>query len=280
MKTVKLLAVSLIVILSAGILFSSCKKKEEPKTYSYRAAQDNSKAEGIFSRSYSQISKAANQIGSKSTNDTIIGCPTLYISGTWPNKTLILDFGTSCTGNDGIVRSGKIISHITGLYVDSNSVVTSTFDNFYETINGVPHQIQGTQVITNLGHNQAGHPIFSVNVTGASISYSEGTINWTSQRQNEWIAGYGTLLNPLDDEYYVTGTANGTDIDGSPFTVTITNPLLWKFCTSIWSWIVASGTLDIVNTGYPTITVDYGTGTCDWTIYVTINGTTYTIVYA
>jgi hypothetical protein len=279
MKTLKLLAVSLAVIVSAGVLFSSCKKKEDPKTYSYRAAQDNALAEGTFNRSYSQISKAAHQVGSKTTNDTIIGCPTLYITGNWGNWNLVLDFGSSCAGDDGIVRSGKINSHLVGLYVDSNSVVTSTFDNYVETINGVPHQVQGTQVITNLGHNPAGHPVFSVDVTGASISYSEGTINWTSQRENEWIAGYGTYMNPFDDEYSVTGSANGTDIDGSPFTVTITNPLLCKYCTSIGSWIVASGTLDIVNTGYPTITVDYGTGTCDWTIYVTINGTTYTIVY-
>jgi hypothetical protein len=279
MKTLKLIALGLVVIFATGLFFSSCKKKEDPKTNNYRAAQDNALAEGTFNRSYSQISKAAHQIGNKSTNDTIIGCPTLYISGTWPNKTLILDFGSSCTGDDGVVRSGKIISHITGLYVDSSSVVTSSFDNYVETINGVPHQITGTQVITNLGHNPAGHPYFSVDVTGASITYAEGTINWTSQRENEWIAGYDTYMNPWDDEYNVTGVANGTDINGAAFTVTITSPLLCKFCTSIYSWIVASGTLDIVNAGYPTITVDYGTGTCDWIIYITVNGTTYTWSY-
>jgi hypothetical protein len=177
-----------------------------------------------------------------------------------------------------VIRRGKIISHITGLYVDSNSVVTSTFDNYFETINGVDHQIQGTQVITNLGHNVAGHPHFSVNVTGASVTYTEGVIQWTSQRENEWIAGYNTYMNPFDDEYNVTGSANGTDINGAAFSVNITSPLLCKFCLSIFRWIVASGTLDIVNPGYPTITVDYGTGTCDLIVYVIINGTTYTFV--
>jgi hypothetical protein len=262
------------------MFYSSCKKKEETKTNSYRSAQDNATAQSTFSRSYTQISKASLKVGSKSTNDTIFGCPVLYISGTWPNKTLILDFGTGCTDStDGITRSGKIISHITGLYVDSNSVVTSTFDNFYETINGVAHQIQGTQVITNLGHNAAHHPHFSNVVTGASISYAEGTIQWSSQLENEWTAGYNTYLNPFDDEYKVTGSSSGTDISGAPFSVTITNPLLTKFCTTLWSWIIASGTLDVVNPGYPTITVDYGTGTCDWTVYITINGTTYTWSY-
>jgi len=278
MKTLKLLAVSLALIVSAGILFSSCKKKEDPKTYSYRAALDNSTAEGIFSRSYNQISKAAHQVGSKTTNDTIAGCPTLYITGTWGNWNLVLDFGSSCMGDDGIVRSGKINSHVVGLYVDSNSVVTSTFDNYVETINNIPHQVQGTQVITNLGHNQAGHPVFSVVVTGASITYSEGTINWTSTRENEWIAG-DTYMNPFDDEYNVTGSANGTDINGAAFTVNITAPLLCKYCPSIYRWIVASGKLDVLNAGYPTITVDYGDGSCDLIYYVIVNGTTYTFVW-
>jgi len=279
MKTIKLIALCLSVIIIAGVFFPSCKKKETTNKYSYRSAQDNATAEAIFSRSYNQISKASRQVGSKSSDTTIAGCPTLYISGTWPQLHLDIDFGTGCLGDDGITRRGQINTILTGLYVDSNSVVTSTFNNYYETINGVDHKIQGTQIIKNLGHNQAGHPYFSVDVQNASITFAEGTINYTSQRQNEWISGYNTYMNPFDDEYNVTGTANGTDISGAAFTCTITSPLLCKFCTSIYSWIVASGKLDIENPGYPTITVDYGDGSCDWTIYVTINGTTYTIVY-
>ncbi len=278
MKTIKILSICFVALVLTGVLFSSSCKKENDNEYSYRAAQDNATAEAAFNRSYSEISKAARQMGSKSTNDTIAGCPTLYISGSWP-KTLILDYGDSCVCNDGVIRKGKIISVCTGLYVDSTSVITSTFDNFYEVVNGIEHHLTGTQTITNLGHNQAGHPYFSVDVQNASISYSEGTINWTSQRENEWIAGYGTYLNPWDDEYYVTGSASGTDINGTAFTVNITSPLYCKFCLTIYRWIVASGKIDIVNPGYPTITVDYGNGDCDLTVYVVINGTTYTIVF-
>lgn len=270
----------MLIVFLSGHLLTSCKKKEDNNQYSYRAAQDNSRAEGVFNRSYSQISKASHQVGNKSTNDTINGCPTLYISGAWPNKTLILDFGDSCVGDDGVIRQGKIISVMTGLYVDSNSTVTSTFDNYYEIINGVSHKIQGTQVIKNLGHNSSGHPHFSVDVQNASVTYNEGTISWTSQRVNEWISGYTTYMNPWDDEYAVTGSANGTDINGASFSVNITSPLVCKFCVSIFRWIVSSGTLEIVNPGYPTIAVDYGNGDCDLIVYVIINGTTYTIVLA
>ncbi len=278
MKAIKIFSIVLVVIFTASVIFStSCKKKEDDTEYSYRAAQDNSRAETAFNLSASEIQKAASQAGNKSTNDTIGTCPVLYISGGWP-KTLTLDYGTGCTGTDGVTRKGQIVTVMTGPYVDSSSVMTSTFQNFSETINGVEHNITGTQVITNLGHNQAGHPHFSVDVQNASVSYTEGTIHWTSQRENEWIAGYNTYINPWDDEYYVTGSASGTDINGASFSVNITSPLLCKFCVSIWRWIVASGTLDIVNPGYPNITVDYGNGDCDLIVYIIINGTTYTWV--
>lgn len=278
MKTLKFLSFVLVAfVASAVIIYSSCKKDEDNKQYSYRAALDNSRAEGAFNRCYSEIQKASRQVGSKSTNDTIAGCPTLYISGSWP-KTITLDYGDSCVCNDGVIRKGQIVTVLTGLYVDSNSVATSTFNNFYEIINGVEHHLTGTHVITNLGHNLAGHPHFSVDVQNASISYSEGTITWTSQRENEWVDGYDTYMNPWDDEYIVTGTADGNDINGAPFSVNITSPLYCKFCQSLWRWVVTSGALDIANPGYPTITVDYGNGDCDLIVNVVINGTTYTIV--
>jgi len=280
MKKMKILSFSIVAMFAAGIIiYSSCKKENnDDQEYSYRAAQDNSRAETAFNLSASEIQKAASKVGSKSINDTIQGCPVLYITGTWP-KTVTLDYGTGCLGDDGVTRRGQIVTVMTGLYVDSTSVLTSTFQNFYETINNIDHQITGTQIITNLGHNNQGHPHFSVDVQNASVSYSEGTINWTSQRENEWIAGYDTYINPWDDEYYVTGTADGTDINGAAFSVNITSPLYCKFCPSpIYRWVVSSGTLDIVNPGYPNITVDYGNGDCDLTVYVIINGTTYTIV--
>lgn len=279
MKKLKILSLSLVVLFAASlIIYSSCKKEDnDNQEYSYRAAQDNSIAEAAFNRCYSEIQKGARQVGAKSTNDTIAGCPTLYISSSWP-KTVTLDYGDSCVCNDGVIRKGQIITVLTGLYVDSNSVATSTFNNFYEVINGVEHHITGTQIITNLGHNGQGHPVFSVDVQNASVSFAEGTINWTSQRQNEWAAGFDTYLNPWDDEYAVSGSANGTDINGAAFSVNITSPLYCKFCMSLYRWVITSGALDIVNPGYPNITVDYGNGDCDLIVYVIINGTTYTIV--
>ncbi|MEI6764718.1 MAG: hypothetical protein WCM76_03690 [Bacteroidota bacterium] len=280
MKGRKAFVMILIAIFASGAIFTSCKKDntsdDSNKKANYRSAQDNSTADNIFSHVFNEVNKGARYTGSKNIQDTIQGCPVTYITpgGFSYPKTITLDFGTACTGTDGIIRSGKIISTISAPYIDSNSVVTSTLQNFHEIISGKDYSVTGTEVITNLGHNQAGHPIYSVNVTGASVTSTDGTISWTSTRQNEWFAGYNTYMNWLDDEYRISGSANGVDINGATFTVNITLPLE----VQVGCWYIKKGKIDIINPGYATITVDYGDGTCDNIIYVVINGVTYTVV--
>ncbi len=270
---------ALLAFLALGLVLSSCKKDDDDDDdnngVKYQSVQDNSTADGVFNRAYNQVNKASYQSTSKGAKDTITGCPTLYITGglTYP-KTVVLDFGTSCVCDDGVTRKGKITSVITAPYLDSGTVVTSTFDNYHEIINNIDYQATGTQVITNLGTNNLGHPVYSVDVQGASVISQYGTISYTSQRQNEWVAGYNTWMNPWDDVYWVTGSANGNDINGDPFSVNITQALE----VQIGCWYIKKGRLDVVNPGYTTITVDYGDGACDAIIYVIINGVTYTIV--
>jgi hypothetical protein len=282
MKT-KLVFLALCTVISGGLFLSSCKKDNDEKKNNYQGAKDNSLAEGVFNRSYNQISNASyTATHGKQVEDSIIhGCPTLTIAGSgWP-KTVTLDFGTGCHCNDSIIRSGSIVSVITGPWIQTGTVVTSTFNNYHENINGVDYQATGTQIITNQGPNIDLHPVYSVNVQGSVIS-QYGTISYTSQRTNEWFAGYNSWLNPFDDEYRITGSASGTDINGDPFLITITDPLEFAImCDWTHFWIIKKGKFDLSYPGttYPNITVDYGNGECDYTIYVTVNGTVYTITY-
>lgn len=271
---------ALLACLACGLVLSSCKKDDDddddPPTTKYQSVQDNSTADGVYSRAYNQINKASYQAsGSKAAMDTITGCPTLYITGgmSYP-KTVTLDFGSSCLCDDGVTRYGRIVSVISAPYLDSGSVVTSTFDNYHEIINNIDYQATGTQIITNLGTNSQSHPVYAVDVQNASVISTYGTISYTSQRENEWAAGYDTWMNPWDDVYFVTGSADGTDINGDAFSVNITQALE----VQIGCYFIKSGRLDLLNPGYTTITVDYGDGTCDNIIYVIINGVTYTIV--
>ena len=62
---------------------------------------------------------------------------------------------------------------------------------------------------------------FTVDINNASITTSNGTINWNSNRVKEWISGENTYLDISDDRYKITGTANGNGVNGNDFTMTI-----------------------------------------------------------
>ncbi len=268
MKSLRIFVAIAFIFASASAYLVSC-KKETTKTPSYRAATDNSTAESVFGGAFKQVD---NKMKTAKSSDSAT-CPALTITGSTYPYTYSMDFGYHCLCSDGRTRSGKIISTIDKPYLDSTCHVISTFDNFYETINNVDYHVTGTQTITNLGHNSAGHPIYSVVVTNGSVTSTQGTISWTSTRQNEFVAGYNTWMNPFDDEYLVTGSSNGTDINGAAFSVNIINPLSW----GMMCYYIKSGSLEIVNAGYPTITVDYGTGACDNIATVSWGTTTITI---
>jgi hypothetical protein len=281
MKT-KIIILGVIATVAIGSIFNSCKKDEQTGSNtpakqtvttqsSTKSAGDNALAESAFGGIFKQADKAARNTSSKDINS---GCPTVTINPitSYP-MTITIDFGTSCTCDDGKIRSGKIIAVLSAPYIDSASVLTVTLDSYHEIINGTDYSVQGTETITNLGHNQAGHPVFSVVITNGVVSSVNGTIHWTSSRQNEWIQGYNTWFNVFDDVYLVTGTASGTDSNGETFQVNITSPLRVDLTCS---WI-DSGTLEIITQAYPPIVVDYGNGTCDNIATVTCAGYTFTI---
>ena len=89
----------------------------------------------------------------------------------------------------------------------------------------------------------------------------------------EWIAGESTILDPWDDVYLISGTADGTGINGNTFSVVIHNPLRVALNCK---WI-ESGTLTLTPQNLSPRDVDYGSGACDDQATVTINGTVYNV---
>ena len=75
-------------------------------------------------------------------------CATITVTpndSTYP-KTVTIDFGDSCRGRDGKVRSGKLVLHFTGPIRRPGSVVTLTFVRYH--VNRV--HIEGTKIFKNL----------------------------------------------------------------------------------------------------------------------------------
>jgi hypothetical protein len=278
---------SLFVILAASLVLVACKKEEKEEVDSdTQSGSDNALAEGAFN----DVSSIADQAddGTLSTfrftdAGSILGACSkinrLNSNASNPD-TLLITFGTNnganpnigCNCLDGRVRKGSIQVVYTGNYRDSLSTHTITFANYFVNNN----QLLGSKTVTNLGRNALGHPRFSVSVNGSVVlANNGGTITWVSSRTREWTAGYTTLGvgSWSDDEYLISGTANGTSASGNSFTAVITSPLKRALNCS---WIT-SGKIEFTPAGKVTRTIDFGNGNCDDSAILTINGNPYTI---
>ena len=267
----------IMVVATVGMLFTSCRREKEEKDTDTSSASDNALAEGTYNDVNNIADEAAEGNLSSyltptpSDNKSILSsCAVITHDTTVTPRVLTIDFGTTnCLCNDGRNRRGIINVSYTGHYRDSASTHTISFTNYYVNDN----QVLGTKTVTNNGRNSSGHLSYSINVNGQIIKASGGgTINWTSTRTREWVAGEGTL--PWnDDVYLITGSANGTNAAGNSFSMAITSALRKEIgCRHL-----VSGKLTLTPSGKPTRYVDFGSGACDNNATVTINGNVYTI---
>lgn len=185
-------------------------------------------------------------------------------------KVLTVDYGNSnCTCNDGKTRRGKIITTFTGAYASPGTVITHTTDNYY--VNDIKYD--GTKTVTNVGLNNNGQPHFNVQINGTATMTTGEVVQYTSSRIRTWTQGYATLLNYMDDEYDITGTTNATYSSGGGYSSQTITPIHLK----VGCAFPVSGKLAITPSSKPVRTIDYGSGTCDYTFTVTVNGYTFTI---
>lgn len=185
-------------------------------------------------------------------------------------KVLTVDYGnTNCTCNDGKTRRGKIITTFTGSYLAPGTVITHTPDNYY--VNDIKYE--GVKTVTNMGLNGNGNPYFNVQIDGNATMTTGEVVSYTSTRVRTWVSGYTTLLNYLDDEYDITGTGNATYSSGGGYSAQTITPVHIKVGCSF----PVSGKLKIIPSNKPERVIDYGSGTCDFTFTVTVNGITFTI---
>lgn len=275
MKTTLKLFSAAIILATVSIVYSGC-KKEDKKPKNANAAVDNSNANNAFAGIWKQISTVTDTSGT--IREMASACATATISPfdltTWP-KTVTIDFGTTnCLCNDGNYRRGVVTAVFTGRYQDSLTVITVTLTNYYHN----DYKVQGTQTITNLGRNSAGHLVYKVEVNGAVVTHpTNGTsTTWNTLQYREFYAGYNTPFNIFDDVYMITGNANGVSSDGEPYTIAVNDALQVNIGCR---WIV-KGKFTLTMNNYPSypIVFDYGTGACDANATATLNGTTYNII--
>ena len=271
MKTKKII-LCLGLALTIGLLFVGCRKNDRDKDTDTTSSRDNAIAENAFAG----IFKSIGEFSDSTSQLRISSCavysifPTILDTTTWP-KTLTINFGTTnCMCADGNLRRGIISAVFSGQYRKAGTVITIFTSNYYHNNNLVQ---AGTHTITNNGINSSGNLSYTINVQNATVTTTNGTITWNSIHTREWIAGETTPLNPWDDVYSITGSANGSGVNGNAFDVVINSPLI----VALNCAYIEKGTLTLTPQHLSPRVIDFGGGTCDNAATVFINGTIYNI---
>lgn len=263
----------LLFVAGCSIMIWSCSKEAvvEPGYY-YGTAEDIGLDDNMFEDAGDWSDMCMGDDGFKqSVADTVFKdqCVTALLDTTVHPKKLIIDFGpANCLCSDNRYRRGKIIVSFTGGYFDEETVITHTFDNYYVNDN----KVMGSRTTVNKGRNTSGKMYWDVYVNGTvEKANNGGTTTWNSTRTRTWIIGEGEPQSNW--EFEISGSATGCCSDGYIYSCIITQNLLKK---SSCKWMV-SGKLEILPKGYSQIELDYGNGTADNIVTVTINGSTQSL---
>ncbi|MEO7983399.1 MAG: hypothetical protein ABI688_04880 [Bacteroidota bacterium] len=164
-------------------------------------------------------------------------CATITVSpddSTYP-KTITIDFGDSCRGRDGKIRSGKLVLHFTGPVRRAGSVVTLTFVRYY--VNRI--HIEGTKIFRNLSDPTLIK--WSIEVIGGQVTFPNGRgYSYDGVKTVTQIAGMLTAV-VRDDVYRITGRSQTIFNNGRTVTINTEDPLIKK---TACPWI-SEGTLKI-----------------------------------
>ncbi len=289
-----------LLLLSTLIVFNSCKREVSGNTseeeFASRASSvADAESEVIFNEVFDNVMGVSNDVGlagvgvfgqmsAGSIGDVarINACPNvtktqLNAPNTFPIS-IVMDFGSGCTGRDGRIRSGKIITTYTNRLIYPGAKATTRFENFQID----SFKVEGTHVIsnqsqTNTTPNNLLTLIWKVEIDGAKLNKNNGNYTeWNSIKTITQLEGMGTALIPHDDVYKIEGSANGKVKRNNilvAWKAEITEPLIKKFSCR---WIV-KGIIKVVrlnlSSNSPWISVlNYGNGDCNNKAVMTING--------
>jgi hypothetical protein len=189
-------------------------------------------------------------------------------------RQLTVDFGTGCTGIDGITRSGLFYINYIGKHQQPGSQLSITFVEYTEDGN----QLNGTLAMHSFDRDANNHLFFTISVTdGLLVSSNGDSVGYEGVRTLTWVAGENTPNIVADDEYEVTGNAAGFNAEGESYTLEIKDALLYKQnCRQQGITWPAAGSLEITSSEFVgTLGIDYGTGTCDHSAVITWRGRNY-----
>ena len=211
----------------------------------------------VSEKSYSENDVATEQTGintkSASAETNCMNISIKPLVGGFP-KTITIDFGDGCTGENGFSRSGAIAVTITDTLRAPGVSYSVAFENFAVE----DYTITGSLNVTNTGTEAV--PSFAEDMN-LSITGPDGLIISKSKVVDR-VWAEGALTDELtDDVYLISGSANVESSTGNFYSYDITTPLKISYsCDPI-----QEGVLVLTLTGQSNpVTIDFGNGDCDW----------------
>lgn len=190
--------------------------------------------------------------------------------------TLIINFGEENYLHLGHLKRGEIISIYNKFIYNSNSQITTTFNNFYINNN----LIQGKMYLENNGSNQNGFLEFSLTVDSMSMYTNNGSIDISNGNYiKQLVSGYNTQYQYLDNIYKLTGNAQGNSSNNNNFSLEISDSLNMNLsCFESSSCIITEGTSRLIPDGYEERIINYGNNSCDCDINAVIGEDIHPII--
>lgn len=284
MKTRKhILSLASTWMVASVLFFASCNKTDDAGLSALEAENINNesatdaKVDEVNDIAASALDSNDAVSGRVEGADDRLACATVTKDATNTKESgkITIVFTGDCKDDDGDVRTGKIvISWSGGRWFVAKSVHTVTLDGY--TVNGV--KIDGSRSVTNV--STADKPL-TFNIEGNhKTTWADGTTASRSvKRTRQWVR---SALMPLQDRWIISQTdpntpaASGTNRKGKSYSVQITTPLQYFASCGRRVHVPVIGVKQ-VTVDSKKFTVDYGDGTCDHLVTVTVDGKTKTM---
>lgn len=245
----------------ALLLFSSCDEEVQPENVTdWSSATDASFSQDIFTDVYKVVDQEAQSDGQLRNSCASVSL-VLDSANTFP-AVLTVDFGSGCVSQDGRQRSGKIIATFSDRWRSPGATVNVQLDDY--TVNGF--EVFGGLTLTNNGSNNSGDLNYTSNITNGQIITPTGdSASWNATLTYTWIEGQTTSFitdgvnGVLDDVYTIEGNGTGVSTRGIAYTSQITLPLRRELSCAF----LTQGEIEITPTAAPARVIDFGNGSCD-----------------
>lgn len=263
----------LMIALASGLTLSACRKNDNELSGDDKKESTDNITSVTSYDDMAIMMEEAIETGNVATFVSPGGCAVITVDTNSVTRSATIDFGSvNCLCLDNRYRRGSITGTWTGTFGSSGNTVAISFSSYAVNDN----QLSGSVAITYDGQDGQGNWSVTFATSGTvQLASSAGAVTWNASLTRAQVSGASTPTVFTDDKYQITGTASGSLSTGKSFSATITSPLIRDYSCPQH---ITQGVISIDTGVGPDKVVDFGSGSCDGEVVVSISGIEYTII--